>query len=268
MPFLAINSIPLTVKNETYEEKIREIGETEAAYDGTLRKSRQTVKRDSSMETPPMLSTDAIAWDSLLRGLGERYSFDSDLYSSKGGVHTSNTDTAVDATRAKFGAKSLKLTATTGDITWPNTGAATPGACYFFWHWNGATWDAWAYNYESAAFQKYKNYVATGTTPSGITVTAALTSLRFQNGGADSWVDDLVVLPFSAVAAWITTDNIPSTSTAFSDLPKLLMTGDAVNEQATRTIMANVASSQLVKAVVSGSFRNNARILNVETQEA
>lgn len=251
MAFLAINGIEIPVREGTLGEESRDIGERAQAFDGTLRMSRLAQKLDLAFDTPVM--TDGASWYGLLTGQGEKWSFDSSVYGSKGSPPSAATSAAVSATRSKFGGKSLKLTATTGDVTFTqNTDTAA------FWHWNGAAWDHYVYN---TAGVIHKNGVSPASGPTGVTVTVNGTAVRFQAGGGDVFLDDLVITPYGWVSTWQAT--VYAAGAAFGLTPQLAVTGDAIIAGSPR-IMLGVVSFDFVKAVLGGSFRTNARILHVK----
>lgn len=269
MPFLRVNGVPVRVARRSYSDAPEDIGSVARAYGGRLRKSRHARKRVVSFDLPAMSPAAAVAWEGLLTGAGERWSFDSHLFGSKGTGPTSSTGATSDATRARFGAKSLRLVATTGTITYANSGNTVAGASYLFWHWNGATWDAWAYVApDGVTFARYKNWVATGTTPSGLTVTPSAISIILAAGGADVWVDDLVVLPYAVVATWITVDLFPSSSVAFSDLFEVRLEGDAVAEATSRTVIGRVSAVDFERGNAGTGMQSALRQLAVTLEEA
>jgi hypothetical protein len=93
------SGLNIPVRAETLQRETREIGDRATAYDGTMRLTRRARKVDFAFEMPPMSAADAFAWEHLLAGTGQYWSFDSTLYSTKG---VPSTGTAV---RTPFGPK-------------------------------------------------------------------------------------------------------------------------------------------------------------------
>lgn len=85
MAFLKINGleIPIDINAETeISEKI--IGERKNAFDGTLLTSINNFRRTISVNTAALSKADADVVIGLVQGLGEHFTLDDDLYSSKG----------------------------------------------------------------------------------------------------------------------------------------------------------------------------------------
>ena len=262
MPFLTVNAIELgdsIAEPAGVKEGRREIGETSAAYNGTLRKSRQSIKNDLEFETVPMLSATALAWESLIRGLGEHWSFDSDLYGSKGLGPTAGYDASRTTSGPKFGAGELSVTGVTGTISFA---AAL-----------GSNWTACVWRYESAAWHHYVITSAGTKWYDGVSddahstiwfEVASGTATISNTAGAAVLYDDLVLLPFLPVSTWPTVWGVATS--AFSALPKLTIAGDAVPEATTRTVMGE-ATPSFRKVMLSGSLRTNAKTLSVALSE-
>lgn len=113
MPFLTVNGITLPVLVDTHAEAEREVGLSIPAYSGRLRKSRQAVKRDISVQTTLLSASDAVAWDKLIRGRdGEVWAFESGrtYYGSKGSVLTpKRPDLTFPTSWSKFGTTSARF---------------------------------------------------------------------------------------------------------------------------------------------------------------
>jgi len=106
--FLLVNGLEVPVAIDSLTEPCRLIGDTSEADDGTLRKSEQAIKLDFDFSTTPLSPADARAWACLLRGLGDVWSFDSHLYSSKGVPPSAGNGTQVAGT-PKFGSGVLRV---------------------------------------------------------------------------------------------------------------------------------------------------------------
>lgn len=269
MAFLAINGIELDVLNDTCSEEKREIGATDMAFDGTMKKQRQSTKYDLKFETPPMISATAFAWDSLIRGHGQRWSFDSHLYGSKGLGPTSSTGCTNETTNgAKWGAKYLQITA---GNSFAVAGVYSSDVTTLVHKWNSGIAEWEHYIIIGNAATVYLDGVSSGASiaawfsASGGTVTLG--------GAAGHDFDDLVILPFAVPTAWVTAanpDNLfywHSLTSAWPDLPRLSVSGDVLWDVSPRTMIGSSDVSTLLKGVVGGSFRTNARKLSVYLQQ-
>jgi len=243
------------------KEGRREIGETSAAYDGTLRKSRQSIKHDLEFETTPMLSATALALESLIRGLGEVWSFDSDFYGSKGlGPTAGYVATVASPGTPKFGS-ALSVTATTGSITY----AAALGSSWTAAFWrtadNGVTW---VHYIITSAGTKWLNGVSNdAAVTTWFAVSSGSATITNATGSA-VFYDDLVLLPYLIVSTWPAVWGVATS--AFPLLPKLTISGDAIPEATSRTVMGE-ATPSFRKLVVSGSLRTNAKVLSISLAE-
>ena len=262
MSFLLVNGVELgdlISEPSGVQEGRREIGETTPAYDGTLRKSRQSIKHDLEFETTPMLSATALAWESLIRGLGEKWSFDTDLYGSKGLGPTAGYVASRTTSGPKFGAGELSVTATTGTISF----AASLGSNWTaaFWRYESAAWHH--YVITSAATKWYDGVSDDAHATTWFAVASGTATITNTTGAAVLY-DDLVLLPFLPVSTWPTVWGVAAS--AFSLLPRLTLSGDAIPEASTRTVIGD-ATPSFRKVVLSGSLRTNAKVLAISLSE-
>jgi hypothetical protein len=259
MPFLALNGIEIDALNDTFTETPREIGSTEPAFDGTLRRTRIARKRDVRFDTPWMLQSEARAWEGLIVGEGHSWSFDSHLYSSKGlGPNAGYAASQVTAA-AKYGTGYLSVNATTGTITY----AASLGSNWTIAYWMQVGGN-WFHYVRTSAGDKWENGVQNNGLALKGTVTSGSLVITNTDGSA-ALFDDVVALPFVVPSAWVA--SLYAATVAFSSLPKLDMTGDCLSETTTRSVLGSVESSVLGKGYLSGSFRTNMRKLTVQLSE-
>lgn len=262
MPFLTVNGVELggsISEPRGIAESRREIGESTNAFDGTLRKSRQSIKHDLEFETTPMTSANALAWESLIRGLGEVWSFDSSLYGSKGLGPTAGYTASRTTSGPKFGAGELSVDATTGSISF----AASLGSNWTaaFWRYESAAWHH--YVITSAGTKWYDGVSDDGHSTTWFSVSSGTATIANTTGAAVLY-DDLVLLPFLPISTWPTVWGVASS--AFSLLPKLTIAGDAIPEATSRSVMGE-ATPRVVKVVIGGSLQTNARILSATFSE-
>ncbi len=247
MPFLALNGIPVPVELDSASRDVLEIGEMSRAEDGALRKSNQGIKIPIPIKLALLPAAEAFAWQCLILGLGHVWSFDVSVYSSKGSPLTL-VDGARSAGSAKFGAAKLVLDDTTGMLSF--TPVRGTGHTVMFWLSGdgGSTWN----HYIQTNTALYKNGVV-GVISETATLTATDSALSLAStGGADVWVDDLVLLPFDIPESWVAALAAPAAE--FSLLPKLHASGDATFGQSRlSSASAFVANEAEVMGVVSGA---------------
>lgn len=243
MSTLIINSIevPLAAAGGGSRSFVR-IGGRGRAFNGTLRRTERVRKQEWNVATLPVTAAEATAFDGLLEGDGHVWSFDTDLYSSKGLAATGGT-TAIGATSPtpKFGAGRLDIT--TGTVTFPCQLPST--WTVLVWRWNIPTtsWGRWLFDSTGA---KYLSGASTGTTTSWFAVTSGSPQLI----GAGHF-DDLVALPFLVPDAWKATWT-QVTAPVFSALPSLSVSGDLTG---TRTLQAEITGSRVASHQSAGSWQ-------------
>lgn len=247
-PKLELNGINLgsimAAANEPEVEQ-RDIGAVSTAVDGTSRVTRSARKLDLSFMSVPLTTAAAHAWRCFLTGEGEVWSFDANLYGSKGTAASAITNAVQSAGAAKFGAGKLSVGATTGSITflaainsWGNSSAWTVGV----WRYEGGAWHHYLVRSDGAKWLDGVRDDAATTT--WMSVSNGSVTITNTTGSAVLY-DDLVVLPFLVPedwpAQWVAAD------AAFGLLPFHAATGEWVTEQATRTVMGLVETSSKMK---------------------
>lgn len=262
--WLAVNGIDLgaiTLEPAGVSEDRREIGDTAAAFSGKLRKTRQTVKHDVTLETKPILASEALAWDGLLRGLGERWAFDTHLYGSKGLGPSSSASASIYTLDSKFGGGCLKLLSGAGSVVYPTAAGS---------NWTVAGWrkhggGSWSHYILTSTGTKWVDGVPSGAAQPWFAMDGSGNlTLAETLGTGDDLIDDLVVVPYVIPSAWG-----PAWGTAtgaFSALPQLSVAGTLINETSTRTMLGH-ATWKVAKVWISGSFQTDARKLSVTLQE-
>ena len=92
-------------------------------------------------------------------------------------------------------------------------------------------------------------------------------SLTVANtAGGDRELDDMWAYPFVMPTTWPPLAYTFNNATAWSDIPKLTVQGDAIGET-TRTMLGEVSTARFIKAVIDSSFRTNGRVLSVALTE-
>lgn len=226
------------------QQSTRDIGEAAEAADGSAYISRSATKLDFGFRTVPLSLTAAFAWWSLFRGEGEAWSFDANLYGSKGTGPSGTTGTAVQsAGSAKYGAGKLALSASSS-ITWAattrNVFGRTSDWTVCVWR-NAGTWTHYVVN---SAGQKWVDGVrddAASTSFLGV----SSGNVTLSNSSGSVTFDDLVIVPYVMPSDW--PPQIHAANAAFAALPVLSLTGDFVTEQATRAVIGKATEGAYQK---------------------
>lgn len=247
MSVLRLNGINLGAIMAAQEEpkgERRDIGNEAQATNGSMRVTIVARKKDMKFRTIPLSEEDAEAWDSLISGEGEVWSFDSHLYGSKGLGPSANVGCTVTAGSAKFGAAKLNVQATTGSITFTAAAFNSYGraSIWTVMAWRsingGTTWTHYAIRSDGAKWVNGVRDDAANT--SFISVSNGAVTISNTDGTARQY-DDLVVLPYLIHTSW----PAQLQSAAFSPLPFLNLDGDMVKEQATRVVKGSVSDSSV-----------------------
>lgn len=246
---ITINGLTVPIKEGTFQETPREIGEQTVAIDGTQRRTRITSKRDCGFGTYAMPVATAYAWDMLLRGFGETWSFNASLYGSKGTGPNSSTGASVSADSPQFGANSLKLLAGgTNQITYAL--AASVWTVSFWRKLEGSSYHSYIITSTGKKWvDGVRNDGASTTFHTGSTTAQSFT----DHATLKTYIDDFVWLPFEVPTDWPPVWGVESVI-PFSLLPSLTMAGQAVSEASSRSVMGSVSQSPKFYAYAGGSI--------------
>lgn len=273
MAFLAVCGVePSVLAGSGFEETPRDIGETEDAFDGTPKVSRQREVRDVSLEVGPYIQADAFAWDQLFRGAGQHFSFDSHTYGSKGLAQYYGPNSSIDSSEKKHGAASLKVTTSdshayrgsgifsaAGELTMMVFRQTTPGGGFTHYIQTRSRGAAYA-NWTNGASKAAGNL-------SWVTMDTSNNEFALISGGTH-WFDDLVLLPYVVPDGWVASLYSWHASNAWPQLPLLTVTGDAIPEASSRSVLGRVNRHRLVQAAIDGTFVSTGRVLSVSLQGA
>ena len=249
MTVLTINDIVLGAIIAAGEEPKggrRDIGGEGVATDGSTRITRSTRKRDLKFRTIYLTEADAHAWESLLIGEGEVWSFDTSLYGSKGlGPSSSTGATIAGPTFCKFGTGKLNLAATTGTISFAAAvnafgSAAAWTVCVWRSTDTGATWTHYAVRSDGAKWVAGVRDDAASTT--WLSVDAAGVVTIANTTGAAVQYDDLAVLPYLVLTTWPAV--LAAATRAWTPLPYLDAGGTWVTEQTRRRVFGQVEEAR------------------------
>lgn len=243
---LALNGIncgALMISTTEPKETTRAIGDTSEAADGQTTTTRLTKKKDLAFSSVPLSYAKAHAWQSLISGEGEAWSFDSNLYGSKGTGPSAATGATRQAGGAKFGPGKLRLAATTGSITYQsvtlNEFGASVGWHVMFWRLFSAVWSHYQLRSDGVAWVNGVVDPMGAFAIPNLTVSTDVTLANASGSALD--FDDLVVLPFAVLDDWPA--QIYAAAVAYGPVPYMKATGDLVNEQTTRLVLGRVETA-------------------------
>ena len=250
--------------------------------DGSYAATRRALKREWKLKTIPYSPSDALAFQNMLLGLGNHWSFDASgsvLYSDKGLLNSGGSASyTTSGPTPKFGAGCIEV-GSAGQVYWPALtgidGHPAGAMSYVVWFWNGSAWDGYAGSYNGAAYVLYKNGVLQSPgLPGFIQFNTSLFQLdgkNFAGSSQNSYFDDLVVLPYLArpadLAVW------SNASQPFSALPKITPGGDlmaGISPNAPSTVYGSVDSITEVLANTGdgGGLYDNAQQITFALKEA
>lgn len=272
MAFLAINGVEIDVAVDSLDELKREVGSTSRAHDGTFVRERFDVKYDFRFDTPPMTQADAFAWDCFVRGMGDVFTFNTNMYSVKGRVNSYGPSSSIDTGEKKYGAAGLKILANDShqiDNLWDtDTGLtvmlwrqATAGGG--FTHYLFQRDQSGNSYYWTAGASKTAGYPNWFSSNSGSIVLQAVTE------ASNRWYDDVVAFPFLVPDSWVPSLYTRHAASAWYAPPSLELSGDVIwgGSSDARIVRGTSDSSKVLKAIIGGSLRTNARKLSISLRE-
>lgn len=230
MPFITVNGLQLGIANDNADESADEIGERGRAFSGALLSSVRASKREWVMRTPPIGSATATAWIGLLRGYGHHWGFDDSTYypySSKGLGYTTLVGTLTRRTATpspKFGSAYIRLTAG-GSLTYGVQVPLSSPWALMVWRYESG---AWHHYIKCSDGTKYKDGAVYGSAINFLDMLATAAILGDAASIAPQDFDDFVAVPFVIPASWAAVLGVATS--AFSDLPRLTVAGDFVED--------------------------------------
>ncbi len=255
-------AVPCSV-NAGGKVSTEEVGTSKRAVDGTMLIHRRVTKKRWSFTTTLQDDFHARAFRSLVLGLGHYWSFDANLYSSKGLIPTSTVAAVYSAGSAYLGAGKLVLTATTGvfTVTVKEIIPSTEWTVIAAYKSDGA-WGYWVFTSSSPSLEWVDGAPGSGL-PSdiGLTVTPATGVVQFAEiSGGDTWIDELVVLPYAVPTDWPPQMYaLAAASKQWSSLARINANGTGIDGN-TRTVAVKGTAGDLslVPATLAGaSFAEN-----------
>jgi hypothetical protein len=201
---LWINGINVPCEVTSGKRGRDQIGESVRAIDGTLRIHRRVLKERVTFKATPQDVDVAIALRQLILGEGHNWSFDDatkGLYSGKGLGPSASSGAALNAAAAFLGARGLRLTATTGTITFkalPPLGTFPSSPTFQGWtvgcFRNAGAWHHYITTSEGLLWTD--GVVGAGAMP-GLTVNTAAGTVKIDAAGVTTDIDELFILPYN-----------------------------------------------------------------------
>lgn len=266
MAYLKVNNFEVSVADGQGNEGIDEIGDAARTFDGALVTTTIAQKTTLDITTPPLAAATAEPLRCLFAGgyvIGQTWSFDDTTgtnwqWSSKGLKVASGLANGSSLGSGKFGA-GVRITAT-HQVTWA-PGAATNWTL-MVWRKNLGVWVHWILCSDGSQYQNGSVYVGT---ISWLAFASGVVTLGDTGSAGNQDFDDLVFLPAVITAEMAAA--FAASTVAFSELPRLTLTGDAIAE-GTRTVEGQDVSASYVQGNTGGGFASNNRALSVSLVEA
>lgn len=241
MSQLLINGIDIPVSSSSWEEENNEIGERQRSLSGSVIdtiRARFDSWKGESITTDPV---QARALRGLLNGSGHGWSFDVDLYSTKGLGPEAGHNGAVSASSPKYGAKRLEVT-TSGSIAWNLGITASIAWTVSLWRIESSVWHHYVINYMG---QKWKDGARNdGLSVTFIAVNSTVSGCVVLNGGgsAAEYYDDLIVVPYTMPTDW--PGIIYAYGQAWPKPPALWVSGTLIHDTLTLICSGRAAQSK------------------------
>jgi hypothetical protein len=221
MSGLKLNGIDVPVLADSVSSQQVIIQDKARAFDGTPRSTVRARKREWQLKLGPQPQALADAFRKLINGEGHAWSFDSDLYSSKGlGPNGGHSATIVSS--GKYGSK-MRVPASTS-ITW----ATNLGSNWtvIAWRLESGSWRHWVAT--SAGHRWYMGGRDDSQDPSPwLTVSSGSMTITAASVGTIDF-DEIRALPFVIDDSWGAQIYAEDSVRATSALPRLNASGDLV----------------------------------------
>ena len=278
MPFVQVNGFEIQVKQAG--RKIDEPGViANRSTSATLRKHRRSVKTGLSFETIPLTEADAEMVENLLLGQGHYFPLDSDLYSAQKGLgpnagYACTLGATTPNPPGSWSTRYMEVAAGATGAVWALGYTGDWSVMGWQYMTDTITWYHFTvvYDADTATYTEYIAGVAGSIhdTWRALITAGSLTLKGYahdDNTADDVCYDDLVVVPFKLDAETISWHYNSGTGRAFSALPRLSVTGDALKTTTPKTMIANITNQGYVQAVLGGSFAANNRTIQFDLFE-
>lgn len=269
MPFLAINGWTVPVADGEARVSFDKLGAAQRSYNGVLRGTRRAKVRQWEVTTTIKTNANAIAFEASASGDGQVWSFDNDLFSSKGLAPDAGYNVTLSATGGKYGGyvqvssnTNLTYSVDLGQVSWTMLVWKEEGGVYYH------------YGINSDGTQ-YKNGAVHSAVPTdnvtewftGSTSSMSLRGKDIAGTNANAKYDDFVVMPFTMPLAQIAA--VYNLGLAHPLAPQVLVSGDLLGGPGTGPVYAigNVDSAEFVQVFGDDGFAANYRRVNAQFSE-
>lgn len=274
MSFLTINGMAISVADEQAASVPREFGLSDYSYSPALRSTRRAIRREYTLSTTRLAEATAEMVERLLLGEGWHFSMNTSLYSDIKQVAPSagyGASIVTGTPTPKLGAGCCKMTSG-GTLAYPLV--VTGDYTVMWWFYNTSTWEhlACVYDVDANTCTRYVNgAVNTDTWYNtinasnrwGASAAGTVTmygKLRAANTNSATSIDDMVVLPYKATTDLINAHYNAGSGRAFSDLPRLNMSGSIIKSSTVDLqVLGAVDEVRSHQGVTSGSWSDKMR---------
>ena len=273
MAFLTINGYDVPIANGQASLNYQKLGRQSRSYQGVLSGTYRARVREWTLQTDIMDEANIEALVGLIDGTGHTWTFDNDLFSSKGLGPNSGYSVTVSTTGGKVGG--FMTVATTTNIGWNTFGVNVPYTVMVWKKDLGGNWQHYAINTTGDQFKNGASH--TPVAGDNIThwfaysagsITLVGKEIDGTNGAAH--YDELVAVPYIMPLAQITAAyNENVAGRGHSLLPAINITGDCVSTTYSGPVpmIGNVGNNTFIQAQYGASFQSNLRRVNFTLSE-
>lgn len=269
--FLTLNGIAVPVLVDGARFEPQRLQDSDRAENMALIEDLRATKGRWQWDVKHQLRANGFAYRGLVHGEGQYWSFDTDLYGSRGTPPTSATGSVFSAGSAWLGAGKVSQTAGGGNniVFTPLRAGSTDGWTVMVARKVGGA--AWQHFIVTSGGAVYTDGVLTGTAAWLAVNTANGTVTLTSDAASTTLLDELVVLPYPMPSTWpaqaYAFQNPAGTATQWSKLRQLKLQGECLPEGGTKTVHGQVKDEKIQPATISGTYEQGTRALSIEFQE-
>ena len=266
MPFRRLNGITIPDVPGSVKASTRPFGPRERMHVGNIRDGKRGFVNVYPGETKPLTHDRAKLIRKIVEGRGHVWSFDEDLFSSRGVGPSTSPSVTLSTTGGKFDGH---ITVGSGtSLVYDLPTLYSEWSVYFYHQPEGqGSWDFWVHN--SNGYQRKNDALPGGGDVESLIVVSEVNGVtQVQIEGNDdvatptnALYDSIVLLPFVLTAQDFT--DIYNWDKAPGNLPSLKMDGDILgtDEEIVR-LVGNVGRDYVPFGDVSGGWQNNGQALS------
>jgi hypothetical protein len=273
MAFLTINGWDVPIADGQASLVYQQLGRQSRSYSGVLSGTYRAKVREWKLQTTLEDEASAEAIEGLIDGTGHVWTFDNDLYSSKGLGPATGYSVTVAAAGGKIGG--MATVASNTAISWAATSVNVPWTLLAWKKDLAGAWQHYGLNVTGTQFKNGAEHTpAAGDSVANWAVHSSgnfsLLGKGIDGANAAAFYDELVIVPYL-----MPIDQIAATYTeavagrGFSALPVLKLTGDCVAEtySGPLSVIGEMGNNAFVQAMYSGSFQSNLRRMDFVLRE-